>query len=74
MWRGRWWRAAPFVRDIVRGELLEQSFMTAMTKAVAATGAFFTRPIAGTLGVLTLAVWAAVARQALRASRPLTAA
>jgi len=60
---------APLVLGIVLGELLEQSFMTSMMKADGDPSAFFTRPIAGTLGVLTLAVWAVIVWRALRASR-----
>lgn len=60
---------APLVLGIVLGELLEQSFMTSMMKADGDPSAFFTRPIAGTLGVLTLAVWAVIAWRVLRGNR-----
>ncbi len=60
---------APLVLGIVLGELLEQSFLTSMMKADGDPSVFFTRPIAGTLGVLTLAVWAVMAWRALRAGR-----
>jgi TctA family transporter len=65
---------APLVLGIVLGELLEQSFMTSMMKADGDPSAFFTRPIAGTLGVVTLAVWAVIAWRALRGSRQRAAA
>jgi TctA family transporter len=60
---------APLVLGIVLGELLEQSFLTSMMKADGDPSAFFTRPIAGTLGVVTLAVWAVIAWRAIRESR-----
>jgi len=64
---------APLVLGIVLGELLEQSFMTSMMKADGDPAAFFTRPIAGTLGVLTLAIWAVIVWRALRPPRPAAA-
>ena len=60
---------APLVLGIVLGELLEQSFLTSMMKADGDPSAFFTRPIAGTLGAVTLAVWAVIGWRALRESR-----
>jgi putative tricarboxylic transport membrane protein len=48
---------APLVLGIVLGELLEQSFLTSLIKADGSLLAFFTRPIAGVLGVATLVVW-----------------
>ncbi|MFM7705929.1 MAG: tripartite tricarboxylate transporter permease [Rubrivivax sp.] len=60
---------APLVLGIVLGELLEQSFLTSMMKADGDPSVFFTRPIAGTLGVLTLAVWAVIGWRALREAR-----
>jgi putative tricarboxylic transport membrane protein len=57
---------APLVLGIVLGELLEQSFMTSMIKADGDALVFFTRPIAGTLGALTLLVWGWMALRALR--------
>jgi putative tricarboxylic transport membrane protein len=42
----------------VLGEMLEQNFMTSMIKADGQFLGFFARPIAATLGVLTIAVWA----------------
>jgi TctA family transporter len=65
---------APLVLGIVLGELLEQSFLTSMMKADGDPSAFFTRPIAGTLGVVTLAVWAVIGWRALRESRRRAAA
>jgi TctA family transporter len=57
---------APLVLGIVLGELLEQSFMTSMMKSDGDFLAFFTRPIAGTLGAVTLLVWGVIAVRALR--------
>ena len=59
---------APLVLGIVLGELLEQSFLTSLMKADGDFAVFFTRPIAGTLGVLTLFVWGTIAYRALRPS------
>ena len=60
---------APLVLGIVLGELLEQSFLTSMMKADGDPTVFFTRPIAGTLGVLTLLVWGVMAWRALSGAR-----
>lgn len=48
----------PVILGMVLGELFEQNFMTSMIKSDGSLLAFFERPIAGTLGVLTLALWA----------------
>lgn len=49
---------APLILGLVLGELLEQSFMTSMIKSDGSFLVFFQRPIAGILGVATLAIWA----------------
>jgi putative tricarboxylic transport membrane protein len=49
--------AAPLVLGLVLGKIVEENFMTSMIKADGNLLAFFERPIAGTLGVLTIAVW-----------------
>ena len=49
---------APLILGLVLGELLEQSFMTSMIKSDGSFVVFFQRPIAGVLGVVTLAIWA----------------
>jgi TctA family transporter len=41
----------------VLGGMLEQSFVTSMIKAEGHLLAFFERPIAGVLGVVTLLIW-----------------
>jgi putative tricarboxylic transport membrane protein len=50
---------APAVLGLVLGPLIEQNFITSMMKAEGHLVPFFERPIAGVLGVLTLAVWVA---------------
>ena len=49
---------APAILGLVLGEMLEQNFMTSMIKADGAFLTFFARPIAGTLGVITVLLWA----------------
>jgi TctA family transporter len=49
---------APAILGLVLGELLEQSFMTSMIKADGMFMVFFQRPIAATLGVITILLWA----------------
>ena len=40
------------------GGIFEQNFMSSMFKSDGSLLAFFERPIAGTLGVFTLSIWA----------------
>ena len=47
---------APAILGMVLGAMLEENFIGSMIKAVGNFIAFFERPIAGTLGVLTLGV------------------
>jgi putative tricarboxylic transport membrane protein len=61
---------APLVLGIVLGELVEQSFLTSMIKADGQFLGFFSRPIAGVLGALTLLVWAWMLVSAWRTKRP----
>jgi TctA family transporter len=49
---------APAILGLVLGGMLEQHFVTSMIKAEGNPLAFFERPVAGTLGVATLLVWA----------------
>ncbi|WP_207540849.1 tripartite tricarboxylate transporter permease [Sabulicella rubraurantiaca] len=49
---------APLILGLVLGEMLEQTFVQNMIKADGDWLAFFSRPIAGTLGVATLVTWA----------------
>lgn len=60
---------APLVLGMVLGELLEQSFLTSMIKADGDALVFFTRPIAGTLGALTLGIWGWIGAKALLDAR-----
>ncbi len=48
---------APAILGLVLGNLLEDSFMTSMIKADGNLLAFFERPIAALLGIVTLAIW-----------------
>jgi TctA family transporter len=48
---------APAILGLVLGGMLEENFVSAMIESDGHLGAFFERPIAGTLGVLTLLVW-----------------
>lgn len=48
---------APTILGLVLGGMLEQNFVTSMIKADGNLLAFFARPIAGSLGVVTIAVW-----------------
>jgi putative tricarboxylic transport membrane protein len=48
---------APFVLGIVLGPLVEQNFLTSMMKSGGSLIAFFDRPIAAVLGVITLLIW-----------------
>ncbi|MEO8411378.1 MAG: tripartite tricarboxylate transporter permease, partial [Propionivibrio sp.] len=48
---------APAILGIVLGPLLEDNFITSMIKSDGSFAGFFARPIAGTLGVLTVLIW-----------------
>jgi TctA family transporter len=48
---------APAILGLVLGPMLEQNFITSMIKANGDLLAFFERPIAAGLGVLTIAIW-----------------
>lgn len=48
---------APVILGAVLGHMLEENFITSMIKADGNMWSFFERPIAGTLGGLTLLVW-----------------
>ena len=48
---------APAILGVVLGGMLEENFITSMIKSEGDLTAFFGRPVAATLGVLTLAVW-----------------
>ncbi|MEJ8569915.1 tripartite tricarboxylate transporter permease [Microbaculum marinum] len=48
---------APAILGLLLGTTVEENFMTSAIKADGNLLAFFERPIAGTLGVLTIALW-----------------
>ena len=48
---------APAILGVVLGGMLEENFVTSMIKSDGQLLAFFERPVAATLGVLTLLVW-----------------
>jgi len=48
---------APAILGVVLGSMLEENFITSMIKSDGNLLAFFTRPVAATLGILTLAAW-----------------
>ncbi|NDR58469.1 tripartite tricarboxylate transporter permease [Aliiruegeria sabulilitoris] len=48
---------APAILGLVLGGLLERSFMTSMIKADGNLIAFFERPIAAVLGIITIMIW-----------------
>src|SRR6059058_2618087 len=52
---------APAILGVVLGGMLEENFITSMIKSNGSLGAFFDRPIALGLAVLTFAVWFAPA-------------
>ncbi len=62
---------APAILGIVLGPMIEQNFITSMIKADGDLLAFFERPIAAVLGVVTILVWGYAA---LRIFRPQPAA
>jgi putative tricarboxylic transport membrane protein len=48
---------APAILGMVLGAMLEENFISSMIKADGRLLAFFERPIAGALGILTIAVF-----------------
>ena len=48
---------APAILGLVLGPMLEQNFITSLIKADGSFLAFFERPIAGGLGLVTIAMW-----------------
>jgi TctA family transporter len=64
---------APIILGMVLGELFEQSFMTSMIKSDGNFIAFFTRPIAGTLGAMTLLLWAYMLTRNIWPKKPIEA-
>jgi TctA family transporter len=55
----RWgFPVAPTILGVVLGTMLEEHFFSSLIKADGRLLAFFERPIAGVLGVATVAIWA----------------
>jgi putative tricarboxylic transport membrane protein len=48
---------APAILGVVLGPMLEENFVKSMIKADGEFAAFFSRPVAGALGIMTLTVW-----------------
>ena len=48
---------APTILGVVLGGMLEENFIKAMIKSDGSFLGFFSRPIAGTLGVITILIW-----------------
>jgi TctA family transporter len=48
---------APAILGVVLGGMLEENFVSALIESEGHLAGFFERPIAGTLGALTLLVW-----------------
>ena len=57
---------APSILGLVLGTMIERNFMQSMIKADGNLLAFFDRPIAATLGVITIAIWVLVVAGAVR--------
>ena len=56
---------APAILGIVLGNMIEDNFMASMIKADGSLSGFFSRPIAATLGVITILLWMTPALMAL---------
>jgi TctA family transporter len=66
---------APAILGVVLGGMLEENFITSMIKSNGSLAAFFSRPIALVLAILTIVVWfAPVVLRAIRGPRPGAAA
>jgi len=61
---------APAILGLVLGQMLEQNFMTSMIKADGSFLAFFERPIAGTLGVVTVVIWTMIIWRSVNSKAP----
>jgi TctA family transporter len=48
---------APAILGVVLGSMLEENFITSMIKSEGNLAGFFSRPVAATLGALTIAAW-----------------
>jgi TctA family transporter len=62
---------APAILGVVLGGMLEEHFISSMIKSDGNLLAFFERPIAGTLGVLTILIWLTpIVLRVFRAKQP----
>ncbi|WP_417259935.1 tripartite tricarboxylate transporter permease [Celeribacter sp.] len=59
---------APMILALILGPLIEENFMKSVIKADGNLLEFFARPIAGTLGTITLLIWALMIVLSLRQS------
>lgn len=67
----RWgFPVAPTILGVVLGTMLEEHFFSSLIKADGNFWVFFERPIAGTLGALTLLIWGWPLLKSLLARRP----
>jgi putative tricarboxylic transport membrane protein len=61
---------APAILGVVLGGMLEENFITSMIKSDGGLGAFFTRPIAAGLALVTILVWLAPVLMPLIRKKP----
>lgn len=67
----RWgFPVAPTILGVVLGTMLEEHFFSSLVKADGQLLAFFERPIAGALGVMTMLIWLVPLWRRARSSRP----
>ncbi len=67
----RWgFPVAPTILGVVLGTMLEEHFFSSLVKADGQLLAFFERPIAGVLGVMTMLIWLVPLWRRARSSRP----
>lgn len=67
----RWgFPVAPTILGVVLGTMLEEHFFSSLVKADGQLLAFFERPIAGVLGVITMLIWLVPLWRRARSSRP----
>jgi putative tricarboxylic transport membrane protein len=60
---------APLILGMVIGPIIEQSFMQAMIAQNGSLAAFFSRPLAAGLGILTIFLWISPVVAMIRAHR-----
>ena len=62
---------APAILGVVLGGMLEENFITSMIKSDGNLGAFFSRPLAAALAVVTIVLWFAPVVMKMRSRRSL---